>query len=270
MAYLKMNRAADSGLFVVESLRTYKDVVHDSLVAKWAAKRPGEEPPRFDLVIDFMAEDLSDARVDMVAGLERFLNETSGDKVDRKEREDSVQDLRFWYRFFRDYCLNSYSQEETQAMGFALATEEHPWRLARQAERTINFFKGHDPEERIQPLNPKKAEAALRAGWVVEVLTPLYERLVKVLEALLGESRNEEKAFLHKERMHEAFVERFTVHAKCCEMLYRWAGLVEEAKRIKPSSRRPGQREEEVEVPDAGSEADGAPDTDTPQEPVTA
>ncbi len=269
MSYLKMNRAADSGLFVVESLRTYKDVVHDSLAAKWKAKRPEEEPPRVDLVIDFMAEDLSDSRVAMVSGLERFLNETSGDKVDRKEREDSVQDLRFWYRYFRDHCLNTYGEEETLAMGFALVTEEHPWRLARQAERAINFFQDHDPDEQIAPKDPRKAEGALRAGWVVEVLRPLHGRLVGVLEALLSESRNEEKAFLHKERLHEVFVDKFTVYAKCSEMLYRWAGLDEEAKRIKPSARRPGQREEVAEEPDPEAEADGPRSSDAPEEAVT-
>ena len=269
MAYLKMNRAADSGLFVVESMRTYKDVVHENLVTLWRDLRPGEEPPRFDLMIELMADDLNLSRTDMTSGLEHHINETSGDRVDRKERDDAVADLRFWYQVFRDHCLNAYGEEETLAMGFASVTEEHPRRLARQTQRAINFFAGRDPEERIPPKDPKKAELALRAGYVVEVLTPLLERLTGLLEALLSEARMTEKAFLHKERLHDNFVGKFTTHAKCSEMLYRWAGLDREAKRIKPSTRRPGQREEEVEGPDAGSEADGPQDTDTPQEPVT-
>jgi hypothetical protein len=274
MAYKTVNRAADSGLFVVESLRTYKDEVHDRLVARWRARRPDEEPPRFDLVIDFMADELSDSRVEMVSGLEQHINETAVDRVDRKEREEAVSEARSWYQYFRDHCLNAYGSEETQVMGFALLTEEHPRRLGRQVERALNFFKGRDPEERILPKEPLKAEGALRAGYVVEVLSPRLERLNAVLEALLTEGKMTEKAFLHKERLREDFVERFNTHAKCSEMLYRWAGLDREAKRIKPSTRRPGQREEEVEGPDAGSEAGVAPDGDAPdagtrEEPVT-
>ena len=56
MGYLMTNRAGQDGLFVAESLRTYKDVVQENLVPIWKAKRPGEEPPRFDQMLEFMAD----------------------------------------------------------------------------------------------------------------------------------------------------------------------------------------------------------------------
>jgi hypothetical protein len=56
-----------------------------------------------------------------------------------------------------------------------------------------------------------------------------------------------------------SFQRKFSIYAKSSEMLYRWVGLEEEARRIKPSTRRSGQRAEDdgsSESPDAEPPSD--------------
>ena len=147
-------------------------------------------------------------------------------------------------------------------MGFDLATEQHPWRLERQAQWAISFFKGLDPEAKIEVVDPQKLEVAPTNGYIVRVLEPPHDRLVKVLGDWISQRRGTEKAFIRKEAALTAYQTRFSIYAKCSEMLYRWVGLEEEAKRIKPSTRRPGQR---ADVADGSSESpDAGPPSDAP------
>lgn len=251
MAYFTMNRAADSGLFVVESIRQNKDTVHERIVNLWEEKRPGETPPDVGALLGFMADDLDEDRVEMVESLGIYLNESSANEASNVERSGAVQDMRHWYQHARGACLNVCTDERTKEMGFDLATEQHPWRLERQAQRAISVFKGLDPEAKIETTDPQKQEVAPTHGYIVRVLEPPHDRLVEVLGDWIGQRRGTEKALIRKDAALASYQRKFSIYAKCGEMLYRWVGLEEEAKRIKPSTRRPGQRAEDDEGPDS-------------------
>jgi len=261
MAYFTMNRAADSGLFVVESIRQHKDTVHERFVSRWEEKRPGETPPDVGGLLGFMADDLDEARVEMVESLGAYLNESSSNEASNVERSGAVQDTRHWYQHARGACLNVCSEEKTREMGFDLATEQHPWRLERQTQRVISVFKGLDPEAKIEAADPEKQEVAPTHGYIVRVLEPSHDRLVNVLGDWIGQRRGTETALIRKDAALKSYQGKFSIYAKCSEMLYRWVGLEEEAKRIKPSVRRLGQRAEDdgsSASPDAGPLSDAA------------
>jgi hypothetical protein len=259
MAYFTMNKAADSGLFVVESIRQHKDTVHERFVELWSEKRPGETPPNVGALLGFMADDLDEDRVEMVESLGTYLNESSANEVSNLERGDAVQDMRNWYQHARGACLNVCTDAKTREMGFDLATEQHPWRLERQAQRAISVFKGVDPEAKIETTDPEKQEVAPTHGYVVRVLEPPHARLVKILGDWIGQRRGTETALIRKDAALKSYQGKFSIYAKCSEMLYRWVGLEEEAKRIKPSTRRRGER---AEADESSESLDAEPPSD--------
>jgi len=132
-------------------------------------------------------------------------------------------------------------------------------RLERQAQRAINDFKELDPDVQVEVDHPAKLEGAPRNGFIVSVLEPPHEVLSDVLGVWISQRRGTEKALIRKDAALEAYQRKFSIYARNAEALYRWAGLDEEARRIKPSTRRPGQR---AVVDDGGSESSdtSAPD----------
>ena len=64
-----------------------------------------------------------------------------------------------------------------------------------------------------------------------------------MLATWIRQRKGTEKALIKKDADLETYQRKFSIYAANAESLYRWAGLDEEAKRIKPSTRRPGQRQ---------------------------
>ena len=116
MAYLTMNKMADSGLFVVESIHQYKHTVHDNVTNDWRKKRPEEEPPNFLQQLEFMAEDLDESRLEMVGSLEAYLNESSVNTDFTEVRNATAADLSRWYQYIRDICLPSCGEKATKEL----------------------------------------------------------------------------------------------------------------------------------------------------------
>ena len=257
MAYQTMNKMADSGLFVVESIHQYKHTVHENITIDWRRRRPEEEPPNFLQQLDFMAEDLDASRGGLVSSLEAYLNESSVNTDFTEVRDDAAGDMSRWYQFIRDICLKSCGEKATKELGFNLVTERHPWRLDRQAQRAINVAKKHDPDAKVEVDDPIKQEAAVRYGYIVTVLEPPHERLAGILETWIRQRKGTEKTLIRKDAALETYQRKFSIYAANAESLYRWAGLDEEAKRIKPSLRKPGQRQvEDSESQDTGASDD--------------
>jgi len=184
MAYLTMNKMADSGLFVVESIHQYKHTVHENVTKDWLKARPDQTPPNILQQLDFMAEDLDASRVDLVTSLEAYLNESSVNTDYTEVRDSATADMSRWYQYVRELCLKNCGEMATKGLGFDVVTERHPWRLERQALRAINGAKKHDPETRTEVDDPIKQEAAVRYGYIVSVLEPPHDRLAEVLGSL--------------------------------------------------------------------------------------
>ena len=64
---------------------------------------------------------------------------------------------------------------------------------------------------------------------------------------------------IRKDAALKSYQGKFSIYAKCSEMLYRWVGLEEEAKRIKPSTRRRGER---AEADESSESLDAEPPSD--------
>jgi len=104
----------------------------------------------------------------------------------------------------------------------------------------------------------------VRYGYIVSVLEPPHDRLAEVLGSWIRQRKGTEKALIRKDAALETYKRKFSIYAANAESLYRWAGLYEEAKRIKPSTRRPGQRQvdEDLQPPDTGAADADAPSAD--------
>lgn len=115
------------------------------------------------------------------------------------------------------------------------------------------------PDEPI-PAPEGKEGLALRPSQLISMLEPPYLKVKEATRLLVVETRKFQQTKKVKDEAYDRHVANFTTHAKCGEMLYRMAGMDAEAAQIKPSTRRPGQRE----VVDGTSDEDGPPDDDNP------
>ena len=135
MAYLTINRKADSGLYVVESMRQNKNIVHDNVTQDWARKRPGEPAPDIAGQLTFMADDLEESQTEMVSSLEFYLNESTVNTDFTQERDEAVREMSYWYQFTRDISVDFCGESRTRRMGFAWAGLDEEARRIKPSTR---------------------------------------------------------------------------------------------------------------------------------------
>ena len=101
----------------------------------------------------------------------------------------------------------------------------------------------------------------LESSYILSVLEPPHDRLVGVLGGWIRHRRGTEKVLILKDAKTKVYQKKFSIYAKSAEMLYRWAGLEEEARRIRPSlrSQRAVVADEEGDSPSPDAPADVQP-----------
>ena len=91
---------------------------------------------------------------------------------------------------------------------------------------------------------------ACKPSHVIGVLQPPYQRLRDVVKKLVTETRRSQRIKKSKKNTYDRHVGKFSTHAKCSEMIFRMTGMDTEADQVKPSPRRPGQRDAVVDPRD--------------------
>ena len=92
MALLKVNRAADSSIFVEESFWYHKSEVDRRFAERWRQVMPEDKPaPNMEHFLEFMALDLAASRETMVVTAQVHVTKSGGDgevRVQRNEGQD--------------------------------------------------------------------------------------------------------------------------------------------------------------------------------------
>ncbi len=102
---------------------------------------------------------------------------------------------------------------------------------------------------------------ALDPAGVAEEMTPLVDDLGQALDAVTREERRTEAMTIARDEALDAYTRTFLWVAQSAEALFKLADLPAVAKRVRPSSRRPGVTNEvEKQGPDIPS--------DDPEEPT--
>ena len=149
----------------------------------------------------------------------------------------------------RDTFLGACGTEIAAQLGFALRTPQQPGELFEQAQHLVARL--GDPEL-VLP-EPRYKGILLDAAEMTAELQPLVDKLGETLEDLSREARLDESTKIAKDEMLHAYDRTFLWAARTAESLFRLVNLPEVAKRVRPSTRRPGLTDEvETQGPDTG------------------
>jgi hypothetical protein len=207
----------------------------------------------------------------LVAGCEAVV------ATDRAYRDQRARETRF--RALRNEALaevNSkvvvlrqafggiYSEEKLAEMGFARRTPQQSGELLEQATHLAARLS--EPTFDLSGARVDGFQGDLPQA--VGDLGPAAEKLGTSIDNLTREERRTEAAMLAKDDAFNEYNRTFLHVARTVESLFRLAGYDEVARRVRPSSRRPGETVEPFEEPGGGADqGDASPEPASPSAP---
>ena len=212
--------------------------------------------PDVEALLTFLAAVLERLGEEMVAADQAYLEEISDDPKFREAREEARDALTDKFLRQRDIFTGTYGKVVAREVGFEANVERDAGRLVLQVQRIVDTLtSGYRPP-------PEEV-----AGVTIELETfagdfdPEYTNLSQAQDDLLRELREADTKLIAKRAAIERFEAWFLVTTRTGVAYYTLVDMDEEARRIRPSLRRPGRREEE----DEGEEPpDDAPPDDEP------
>ncbi len=175
----------------------------------------------------------------------------------RVQRNEDLAEVNSKVVVLRQAFGGIYSDEKLAEMGFARRTPQQSGELWEQA--THLAIRLSEPDFDLSGAQVDGFEIDLPLA--VADLGPAAEKLGTSIDHLTREERRTEAAKLAKDEALDEYNRTFLYVARTVESLLRLADFDEAAKRVRPSSRRPGETEVLFEEPDGQ-----APGDDTPPE----
>ncbi len=154
----------------------------------------------------------------------------------RRERDAAFKALSPYVVGLRDTFRGACGPGVFTEIGFAQRTPEQPAELHELAQHLAARLGEPDlelPSVRFQGV-------ALDPAGVVEEMTPLVDDLGQALDAVTREERRTEAMTIARDEALDAYTRTFLWVAQSAEALFKLADLPAVAKRVRPSSRRPG------------------------------
>lgn len=245
-----------SSNFVEKAILIHRGGVAETLTEKLAAEmQEGEEMPDVSFYLELMGRRMGRFRTDLVRTSRDHLDVLTAIDEFRALRKEAMDELTRAYVTARHAVSSGYSPEDAAAFGFESNVATTPAQMELQIERLLaNIEK---PEVRLsEPLypavtfDPAEGEATFR---------PLLDKLISARVGFDEARRRAEGTLLAKNEAVAANDLEFGQISRCVESHFALAGRGELAKRVRPSSRRPGRRQE--------VENDPSPETDPAEEP---
>lgn len=237
--------------FVVSSIRQNRPKLLTNLTKTLGEPLPEDRSiPEIGEFIDVLADGLEARGQNMVAADSVHLTEIGGDPRHREVRDEANEVLIGKYIAQRGIYTGAFGEAAASAIGFDSVVDREPKRLELQVMRVKEELESPDLEL-----------PALRAGGIsIEPVTfaqgfePEYSRLVAANADVLRELRKADSSLIAKREAMEMYDRWFLWVAGTWESLLKLAGMFEEARRVRPSLRRPGRRSEEAESDRKSSE----------------
>ena len=246
-----------------------------------AGLEPGAEPnlrPEADTgyheFFTHLARELEMAKTEMISANSTHLGQLAR-IVDLKSRRDG-QTGNLSGRFFKTrHTFETLYGSDRRFAVLAISgdTPTDPTGLVAQVRETVGFLE--DPKVATPDLDLLGVD--LDPPTLAQQLTADADALDRVLVGIHEAEKQADVTRQAKNVAIKAYDDKFMDVARVAESVFRFAGMEELAKRVRPSTRRPGRRFEDVETDTTDTqpiEADGqpaAPQPDTTTEPdVTA
>jgi hypothetical protein len=222
----------------------------DALLAPYL--RPGEEMPSLSLLMHLVARSLADTRDRMVAADEAHIAELADDAAPREARDAAATALSEEITDLREWLTGLYGAAAVPRFGFSDVTPRDPVQLVRFGREIVAALGKRDLPR------PRRQDIQWDAAATVRKLEGLCDELDGHLKDVAREVREAEATQVGKNTAVSAYDERFSRVANCLTGVFRMAGHVDLADRVRPSARRPGQTEADAPPAPAG----GSPPAD--------
>ncbi len=177
-----------------------------------------------------------------------YRDQRAQESVFRGRRDALAADVYSMLVGLRQTFTGAYGEDRLAEMGFARQTPRQPAELLEHGTHLINRLMDPEIDLSGSRYGDFQIDPALLTPKVVEGL----EKLRQASDALALEERKTEVLKLAKDDQLKKHNSSFLWIARTVESLLRLAGLDEVAKRVRPSTRRPGVTAKAPEQPEAG------------------
>ena len=190
----------------------------------------------FQPVVKTLVDVLTEAR-DRLTASDRTRRDQEAQVIHyRQLRDEAFKNLSPFVVGLRDTFLGACGLGVVSQLGFARRTPQQPGDLFEQAQHLTARLS--DPDL-VLPA-PRYQGVLLDAPELAVEMQPLVEKLGETLEHVSREERMFDAAKIAKDEALEVYDRNFLWAARTAESLFRLANLPEVAKRVRPSTRRPG------------------------------
>ena len=215
----------------------------EAFFANWL--QPGEKMPCILLIFQLLARVLASARERLVSAAAQHLKEIDGDNKARRRRDELRERLERKGRRLRDVLDALFGPGSgLELAGVDRRTAQEPVDVLAQTERILDRFsdKGSEAGE------PELAGFDVAPKALVEDLEPDYDELKKLVEDLGREDRKSDATLIAKDEAMREFDRVFRLTTGIVAAFFSLAGHEELARRVRPSSRRAGRTQADVEA----------------------
>ena len=221
---------------VISSAMSNKGKINEELHKVLESYFPdGEELPDFKRIFDALICLLKEKRDKMVVAYNAHMLEQKEDRAARITRNERIVELYNALVVLRGMVSNMYDGPSGELLRFSGKTPKEPLALDIFAQEVVIAL-------RIDSLpEPKVLGTSIDTGFWADKIEALRVRLNNSVENLGNELRQSEQTMITKNQAVADYDEYFARTANALVGLFRLAGEKELAKRVRPSTRKPGR-----------------------------
>lgn len=204
----------------------------------------GEQVPDVWMMITLLLRWLVAVTTAMVEADVANEQELANDQQHRSLRDATAEKLIAALIAFRDSCRALYGPTRLEEIGFTEQTPRDPLTILKVATNLIAMLR--DPG--LDLPDPLWGPISIEPVDMADILQPLVEALEDAIDSVNREIRKAQSTQAVKNETCERYDEDFFWIARWLEATFALAGMLHQAKRLKPSIRRRGRTETEPEV----------------------
>lgn len=203
----------------------------------------GESMPDVALLLKLVGRTMTSTMQSLVAADQAHLTELADDDPARRERDDTATTLRQQFVDLREILTGMYGGAFANQI-LAEAVPRDPVMLLQYATTVEeNLDRATLPTPRIPGASLDKAAIISRIG-------SLRQTLDQTIQSVAREVREAQATQSAKDAAMDSFDRFFSMGADATSSLFRLAGMPEQAAKVRPSIRRPGQTVNDDETAD--------------------
>ncbi len=183
-----------------------------------------------------------------------YRDQKAKESLFRGRRDDWMTKVNSDVVGLRQALKGIYSEEKLVEFGFARRTPQQPGELLEQTSHLVTRLR--NPE--LDLSGARFGEFRFESSDLAKNLAGSVTGLSASVGELVREERQSEAMKLAKDDALSDYNKSFLWIARTVESLCQLAGLEEVARRVRPSSRRPGVTEKKFEEPKDGTSTDGS------------